>query len=102
MLRLIDIPRKFIEVESAKYKSKGADNVILAYFLLFMMYYIAPYISHAIWPDHIEDKVSFQFKIQALFSVFLTFLFMFIYLPGYMGVKWYKKYETSPNLKRPW
>lgn len=53
MLRLIDIPKKFIEVESAKYKSKGAVNVILSYFLLFMLYYIAPYIGDAVWPDHI-------------------------------------------------
>lgn len=31
-----------------------------------------------------------------------SFLCLFIYLPGYLGMKWYKKYEITPLLKKPW
>lgn len=54
------------------------------------------------WPDHIEDTVMFQFKMNMSFSIVLPLIAFCLYLPGYLGHPFYKKYEVTLDIKKPW
>jgi hypothetical protein len=67
-----------------------------------LLFSIAPRIARALWPSHIEDKARFQLISQSIIQVSSTLLYSLLYIPGYFGVQWYKKYEINKDLKKPW
>jgi hypothetical protein len=66
------------------------------------MFYLAPLIGKMFWPENIEDKEYFIITRFSFFSVAMTFVYALIYLPGYLGVEWYKQYLISPTAPKAW
>lgn len=76
--------------------------MLIAYYLLFCYFYYVPIFAKSIWPERIENKVFFQLTATTVNLLASTLIFSLLYIPGYLGVKAYKKYEIEPNLKKPW
>lgn len=90
------------QIECYKYKQKGLKNIVLGYFLLYLYFWHVPTFVQSFWPKNIENKMSFQLMTTSFISISTIFIYSLIYIPGYLGVKAYKKYEIEPNLKKPW
>lgn len=43
-----------------------------------------------------------QLKATICLQVLGATIFSLLYILGYLGVEWYKKYESEPNLKKTW
>lgn len=65
----------------------------IGYILLFCYFYFGLIFGKSIWPQHIEDKANFQLVATSVTVTATVLLSSLIYLPGYLGVKAYKKYE---------
>lgn len=89
-------------IESNKLKKMGLRNVIIAYFIFYLYFFKLTEYVKSNWPKEVEDKLTFQVILG--FSIFFlsTPVYLLIYLPGYLGASFYKKYEIEPDRKWPW
>lgn len=90
------------QVECHKVKTKGIPCILFGYFGLYLFFFKFTDFMKEIWPEQIEDKVMFQFTLNMSFSIALPLIAFCLYLPGYMGHPFYKKYEVTPEIKKPW
>lgn len=103
MLKAVkDILVRIWDIEEMKIKKNGLVNTAIGYILLISYFYYAPIFAKSIWPENIEDKLTFQLSALTITLNASVLVFSLIYLPGYLGIKAYKKYEIEPNLKKPW
>jgi hypothetical protein len=56
----------------------------------------------SIWPEHVEDPLWFQLSIMLPIFPLSLLIGTLMYLPGYLGVKWFKQYEVNPAAKKEW
>lgn len=64
----------------------------IGYILLISYFYYVPNFAKSIWPEHIEDKATFQLLATTITLNASVLVFSLIFLPGYLGFKAYKKY----------
>jgi hypothetical protein len=76
--------------------------MIIGYLGLYLYFFKFTDFMKEIWPENIEDKVMFQFIVNMSFSIALPLIAFCLYLPGYMGLSFYKKYEVTPGILKPW
>jgi sterol desaturase/sphingolipid hydroxylase (fatty acid hydroxylase superfamily) len=55
-----------------------------------------------LWPDHVDNKMVFQFSITIAIFLITMVAYPLMYIPGYLGWDIYKKYEIEPEQKKPW
>lgn len=66
----------------------------IGYILLVSYFYYALNFAKSVWPEHIEDKATFQLLSTSITVTATVLISNLIFLPGYLGLKAYKKYET--------
>lgn len=90
---MLSVIKKIYEIESYKYRKKGTKNILIAYVIIYLYLFQLPNFFNQIWPENVEDKLMFQLTISSGILVFGVPFFSLIFLPGYLGVKYFKKYE---------
>lgn len=99
----MNLVKRIYQIESYKLRRKGIKNILIAYGLLYSYFFLFPEFVHTyIWPDKIENKMMFQLLVTISLHILGTSIFSLIYIPGYLGVESYRKYENEPTLKKPW
>ena len=77
-------------------------NIFIGLLILYLFLYEFPNFVKNYWPEKFENKVLFQGGVSTFITVFQGFFMSILYLPGYMGVEFYKKYDVNPDLSMPW
>ena len=97
-----ELVERIWKIECYRYKQKGPVNILIGLFILYLFLYEFPLFVKDYWPENFENKVLFQGGIATFLLASEVFFLSILYLPGYMGLELYKKYEVNPGLTMPW
>jgi hypothetical protein len=102
MEKILSMAKRVWKIECYRYKQKGLLNIFIGLFILYLFLYEFPNFVKNYWPEKFENKVLFQGGVATFLVASEVFFLSILYLPGYMGLELYKKYEVNPGLPMPW
>lgn len=94
--------KKIIQIQKTHLQKRGTLNTALGYTLLFTIFWLAHHYGRNIWPEQVEDKPFFVLIGSVTIHISAQLFSLALYLPGYLGLSFYQKYEINEKSKWPW
>lgn len=99
---VISIFKRLWLIEKYKYGKKGLKNIVIGYFILYLFFFHFSTFLRSIWPEKVENPKLLQAFLSPVLIFVMSVSYSLLYLPGYLGVSFYKKYQIESNNKWPW